>query len=630
MTMKKTSPARRVTTGILLVVTVIVGADITATVVPNKEAYTPGDTAVLAMVVTIPSKYHLYGNPLGPGIGKPLKISAESEGGFNVISLKKSPASKYTPEIGEWVWAYEDAAWFFIEGVLAGKSEGNVEGAVIMDGLICHTACVPFVHKSPFALAINSWADPGESVWNETLEEKYGASIPMEIEDTPQEQEGGQFSSGLSLDVSGVNNANREAVLEWDYDPVESGKKYNIFLAVLFAFLAGIILNFMPCVLPVLGVKILSFSHGISESRLKAVIRSLVFAAGMMVIFMALAALAAFAGYSWGEQFQNPKILVGIIGLIFVFALGMFDVYMILVPSNISNLEQKTGEGLHSDFLKGMFATILATPCSGPFLGATLAWTLTQPPLIIFGVFASVGAGMAFPYILLSSSKTLARHVPKPGKWMEDFKHVMGFLLLGFAVYLMIGLPKDMIISTVGLCVFLATALWFFGRIAPFGSSAARKIIATVFAASVIALGIYVNFGVLYPRVADSALEKSEEHADVWETFSPGLLRAAHASGRHVVVDFTASWCMNCQFNKIAVLHSKKITNLLRKKDVLALKADITSRNEPAETLLHHLGSRSVPFFAVFPGHNPYEPIIMRDLLDKKKVTEALKNLPEK
>ncbi|MBD3321873.1 MAG: hypothetical protein GF350_12325 [Chitinivibrionales bacterium] len=605
-------------------------ADISVTARPDRDGYAVGDTARIACIVSIPSSYHLYGNPLGPGIGKPLKISLQGNDGFSVTGMRKSPAEKYKPDIGEWVWAYEKEARFFIEGVIRENAPEEIEGTIIFDGLICHTACVPFTKKVPFVLTINNQVHNAFSAWGPSLKTAFGASRPMEPGTGGTIQKAGTGHRDLDIDLGGLSSGEETGMVQWDYDPVEPRQKYNVVLALVLAFLAGIILNVMPCVLPVLGVKILSFSHGLSESRGKAVLRSLIFAAGMITVFMALASLAAFAGYSWGEQFQNPKMLVGIVSLIFIFALGMFDFYVILVPSNIGSLEQQTGEGLFSDFYKGMFATILATPCSGPLLGATLAWTLTQPTYVIFLVFGSVGAGMAFPYVLLSSSKTLARFIPKPGKWMEDFKHVMGYLLLGFAVFLMIGLPRDMILSTVGLCVFLAMALSFYSRIAPFGSAIPRKITALLVAAGIIGAGIYVNFGVLYSSISDTSLKKAEKQAGVWQEFKPSLLRSAHASGTHVLIDFTANWCMNCQYNKIAVLHSKQIVELIKDKDILALKADITTENPPAESLLHHLGSRSVPFLAVFPGDNPYEPVVMRDLIDKKRLAAELKKLPEK
>jgi thiol:disulfide interchange protein DsbD len=236
---------------------------------------------------------------------------------------------------------------------------------------------------------------------------------------------------------------------------------------------------------------------------------------------------------------------------------------------------------------------------------------------------------MAFPYVALSASSTLARLVPKPGKWMEDLKHLMGILLLASAVYFLLGLPKDMVVSAVGFSICVAFSVVFFCRFAPFGSSLKRSVLGVVFAALITAAGGYLCFGVLYKTT--SAPTDAEESSGIqWEDFSPALLRSAHANGRHVIVDFTANWCLNCQYNSITVLSSKSVVDLIRKKNVLTLKADLTWTNAAAESLLHELGSRSVPFFAVFSGDDPYHPIIMRDILNQGTVVKVLKKLKDK
>jgi thiol:disulfide interchange protein DsbD len=415
---------------------------------------------------------------------------------------------------------------------------------------------------------------------------------------------------------------------EWDYSPVEKKIEFNLFLAIFFGFIAGIILNVMPCVLPVLGIKILSFAQSTHARRRDVLLRSGMFSLGIMIVFMVLASLASFANFSWGEQFQKPQVLVGIIVLIVIFALGMFDIFTFAVPGVIGGMERKSGDGLLGDLFRGMFATVLATPCSGPLLGATLAWTLTQNPTVVFTVFASIGLGMAFPYILFSVSRRLARLIPKPGNWMKDFKYFMGFILLGMAVYLMIGLPSDMLISTIGLCLVLSFAVWGFARFAPWGSSLMRRIFVALIMLTVSVGGIYFNFVTLYSLVATDS-ETSNLEQKEWVPFSPKLLKDAHANGTSVMIDFTANWCMNCQYNKVTVLRSKKIRDLISDKKILTMKADLTRPNQQIESLLDHLGSKSVPFLAVFPADKPFEPIVMRDLLNKNALVSVLEHLSE-
>jgi suppressor for copper-sensitivity B len=203
-------------------------------------------------------------------------------------------------------------------------------------------------------------------------------------------------------------------------------------------------------------------------------------------------------------------------------------------------------------------------------------------------------------------------------------------VLLGSAVYFLLGLPKDMVVPAVGFSIAIAFAVVLYFRYAPFGSSIPRKATAACIALAFAAFGYYLSFDVIYKNTPSQVAIAAARNEVQWEDFSPKLLLGAHASGQHVIVDFTANWCLNCQYNMMTVLSSKEVTGLINKKHILALKADLTWTNAAAESLLHHLGSRSVPFFAVFPGDDPYHPIIMRDILNKGAVVKVLKGLEEK
>jgi len=607
------------------------GEELEVNVSWGKPHHSIGDTVVIAFSCRIADNYHLYGNPLGPGIGKPLKLTVEGAEGVAWIEARKSAARRFQPDVGAWVWAYEKEAVFFIIGILKSTGEkSQTAGAVTIDALMCHTACVPIVKKIPFAIPLGTSRTAYPFANDIEMRSLYAAATPMEFSTTAAVIHGGGGAALFpGIDVTALQTKQKQ---QWDYEPVEEKAPapdaskseqgaMSLLTAIILAFIAGIILNAMPCVLPVLGIKILTFSQAASAGRREAILRSMVFGAGMLFVFIILATLAAFAGYSWGQQFQNPAILAGIIAFIVAFSLGMFDAYTINVPSSIATMERTAASrGLIGEFGRGVFATILATPCSGPFLGATLAWTLTQPTHVIYAVFIALGAGMAFPYILLSSSSRMMRLVPKPGRWMDDFKHVMGFLLLGFGIYLMKGLSKEMVLGTIGLCVSIAFGIGLYSRFAPFGARFVHRISVGAAALLCIAAGGYVSFRQL-------AVSQSPGH---WEAFSPQRLQDAHMTGRHAIANFTASWCMNCQYNKLRVLNSKEIRRLIEQKDIFLLEVDLTGSNPDGESLMQFLGSRSVPFLAVFPGDDPYHPIIMRDILNKRRLAEVLKGLADK
>jgi thiol:disulfide interchange protein len=256
-----------------------------------------------------------------------------------------------------------------------------------------------------------------------------------------------------------------------------------------------------------------------------------------------------------------------------------------------------------------------------------LAWSVTQPAGVIFTVYASIGLGMSFPYVLFSASRRLMRLVPRPGPWMNDFKKIMGFLLLGFAVYLMLGLPKDFVIPTVLFCVLISLAVVLYSRIAPWGSSPGRRLFAGLTSLLLVGVSLNTSFGIVYPSFSESTGTGIEGQDKVWQKFDADSLIAAHKQGRTAIVDFTANWCMNCQYNYISVLTRKDVLDLIRQKNVLALKADMTSPDPVQDSLLHSLGSQSIPFLALFPGDKPYEPIVMRDVLTVGQVKKALEAL---
>jgi thiol:disulfide interchange protein len=595
--------------------------------VPDKNSYAPGDTVVLAIECVIAPGHHLYANPHGPGIGKPLRLKIKGAEPIHWLAAYKSPPMRYQPAIDAWVWAYEKNANFFICGVLPPNASGTIKGSVLFDGLVCKTACQTYKRTLAFTIKIGMRDTVRSFASRPELLRSYCTAAVMPLNESPQK----------TITAPGTLPSVSNQLPQWDYSPIAAAPALNLWLATLFAFLAGIILNVMPCVLPVIGIKIVSFSQGNTLSRRETWVRSLAFAAGILAVFILLASLAAFAGFSWGQQFQKPVMLATIVACIVVFGLGMLDVYTIFIPTSfirlpasISGMHPRRGpSAIFSEFFKGVFTTLLATPCSGPFLGATLAWTLRQPPAIIYLVFIALGLGMAAPYVLLSTCIPLRRWLPRPGPWMDDFKHAMGFFLFAFAIYLLRGLPDDMVIPAISFSLVMAFGAALYGRFAGIGAARGRKIMIGLSAIMLILFGWIFGF----TKSASTMVSVRQTSGDIapltWTDFTPRLLTAAHIAGQSVCIDFTARWCWNCQYNKIMVLNSKEIAGLLRRKNVLLIKADFTQENPEAESLLSHLGSRSIPFLAIFPGDDPYRPIIMRDIVEKNDLVRALRQLPE-
>ena len=295
------------------------------------------------------------------------------------------------------------------------------------------------------------------------------------------------------------------------------------------AFLAGFILNFMPCVLPVIGLKVMSFMHQAGQNPRKVFFLNIVFCLGMISVFMVLAFLAVQFGLGWGEQFESLTFKVVMIAVVVVFGLSFFEVWEIPVPGfGGSGIEQK--EGVLGAFFKGILTTILATPCSGPLLIPAVVWAISQPAYLTYMVFGALGLGMGLPYIVLGAMPKLTKHLPKPGPWMETFKKVMGFVMLGTAVFLAGSIESKYMVSLLSMLVILGFACWWMGRTpttAPFG----ERIKSWGISALIGAFAVWFSFFLLLPA-----------HELDYQQYTRWTLDQNLKEGRTVFVDFTADW----------------------------------------------------------------------------------------
>jgi thiol:disulfide interchange protein len=318
----------------------------------------------------------------------------------------------------------------------------------------------------------------------------------------------------------------------------DSGATVNVASAELLrnigiGFIAGLLLNLMPCVLPVIGLKIMSFASQAGEARGRVIALNLYFVAGLVSVFLALAALAAFLGMGWGEQFQRPEFSIVLASIVFVFALSFLGVWEIPIPGFVGSgkaMGAAQREGPIGAYLKGVLTTLLATPCSGPLIVPTLAWALNQPKPVIFATFASMGLGMGFPYLMISMFPRLINLLPKPGAWMDTFKQIMGFVLLATVVWIFSFLNADYFVPTLALLFSLWAACWWIGR-TPLTAEASEKIKAYLSAGGFAALLGWFSFRLLLPGVEVD-----------WSEYTPQALANLRDRNVTVLVDFTADW----------------------------------------------------------------------------------------
>ncbi len=407
--------------------------------------------------------------------------------------------------------------------------------------------------------------------------------------------------------------------------------RQNLFALLWSAFLGGLILNLMPCVLPVIALKIFGFVQQAGEEPKRVFRLGLAFVGGVFAFFLALAGLvvglkAAGINLTWGFQFQNVGILVGLIALVFVFGLNLLGVFEIALTGGaagkLSELSSKEGYG--GAFLHGMFTTLLGTSCTAPFLGAVLGFAFAAPPHIVFLIFAMIAAGMSLPYFLLTANPAWMRYLPKPGTWMERLKQFMGFIMLAVVVWLLgvLGESRGVgpLVAVSSFLLVLGVAAWLYG--VTHGKFAGWI---AMFALVVGGWFFFLHGKLDVAKAADGTAAKLPGGIP-WEVWSDARVAEATKSGQPVFVDFTADWCLNCKYNEKFVLETDPVRAALKDKNVLPLKADWTNADPAITALLKKHGRVGVPVYLLYPGGDA-PPVLLPEILTQSILLDALNKL---
>jgi len=464
-----------------------------------------------------------------------------------------------------------------------------------------------------------------------------------------------QILGVLVLQHGNWRNGNEARLTVADEPPADAGASEKLFAPkppapalplpspilwqmLLYAFIGGLILNIMPCVLPVIALKILGFVGEARSDPGRVRKLGLIYALGVLVSFLALAEIVIgvkSAGHhaGWGMQFGNPVFIVCLITLVTLVALNLFGVFEVVPGGRALNaageLASKPGAG--GAFFNGVLATALATPCTAPFLSIALGFAFSQPPATIVLIFLTVGLGLSAPYVVLSWNPAWLKLLPKPGAWMEKFKIAMGFPMLATVVWLFSVASGSYGKNVLWLGVFLvivAFAAWIYGEFVQRGRK--HRIVATIITLMVLAGGYVfalekeLDWREAMPMADTTGSLKESVNGIDWQRWSPEAVAQARAEGHPVIVDFTADWCLTCQVNKKTSIEIPSVRKKLKEINAVALLGDYTHFPDSITSELNRYNRAGVPLVLVYPKKPDAEPIVLPEVLTPGIVLDAL------
>jgi thiol:disulfide interchange protein/DsbC/DsbD-like thiol-disulfide interchange protein len=648
-----------------------------ASLLADTTAIVPGQPFQVGLLLEMAPGWHTYWEYSGDA-GLPTSIQWNLPEGFQAGPIQwPAPEAKLEPGDIQ-TYAYSGRVLLLTTITPAAAVSENTTLRAKADWLVCENICIPGGAELELTLPVAASASPA----NPSLFEEFRSQIPSESP-PPYPLTWSRNGNALRLEVANLpegvsislfplpaenqtpgrpvvilpaaieitapapfrgvltvgDGASRRAwtVSESSVDAAPragAASGMTLWLALFYGFLGGLILNLMPCVLPVISLKIFGFIKQAGDSRWSIFSHGLAFMAGIFAWFLGLAAviIALKSGGSevtWAFQFQNPWFNVVIGSIVFVFALNLAGVFELVLPGKAATAMESASStsGLGGSFFQGVFATLLATPCTAPFLGSALGFAFSQSSVVILAMFASVAFGMALPYLLLSAQPGWMSWLPRPGAWMERLKQFMAFPLFATLVWILSilggqrGVDGILWFSAFLLC--LAFAAWLYGAFCgPLATARARFIALLLILASISGGGWY-----FLGEKFDSVGRKNSDSI-AWVDFSEARLQADLAAGKNVFVDFTADWCITCKFNERTAIDTSAIRALLAEKQVVPIKADWTNSNPEITAALQRFGRVGVPFYLLYPAGDAANPVVLPELLTESLLRDALENLP--
>lgn len=573
--------------------------NVTAGLVTEVSAAAPGMPFRAAVKVVHAPGAHSYGKVLPPEIiGKPTKVTWTLPDGWKTDEMPWPAVHPFKSLDGTPSEGYEGTIYIPAQitppanAVAGSKAEVKVK----IDGLVCDDkSCMPFKHEAAVTLSI--------------------AALPV-----TDAALGPVFATLPPLPKAAVG------------DPITpaSAEAPPTFLFIMFsAFIGGLILNVMPCVFPVLGIKVVSIAQQAGEDRKQVVLHGLIYTLGILLSFWALGGIVVALGKGWGFQLQSAGFNFGLAAFFLIFGLNMAGVFEIGASAVGVGANLQAKHGYSGSFFSGLLATLVSTPCSAPFLGTALGFAVKLPAPQAMLLFTLIGLGLASPFLLLSAFPKLVSALPRPGAWMESFKQGMSFLLFGtvaFMLWVLTGMIEGLplLVLMLGL-VLVALGCWIYGRWSLPHKPARTRLIAVIVALTAVVSGLYLGWPHVTKQSSASAHGAKFENGLLWEPWSEAKVAELIAAGKPVYIDFTAKWCWTCQVNK-RVYPDAKLQELFKKHSVVTVKADYTNEDEAIKKAFTALGRGAVPVNVLYiPGVK--EPHVLPEILTVDNVAEALNKI---
>ncbi len=410
--------------------------------------------------------------------------------------------------------------------------------------------------------------------------------------------------------------------------PATTAVPPTLLVALALAFAGGVILNLMPCVFPVISLKILAFAQSAGDDPRRVRAHGLTFASGVLVAFWALAALllalrAAGEEIGWGFQLQSPAFVAAMAFLLFGLGLSLAGVIEIGTP--LTRIGGAVRSGHRASFMNGVLATVVATPCTAPFMGAALGFAMTQSAARSMLIFTALGAGMAVPYVVLSAWPALLRFLPRPGVWMVRFRQLTAFPLFATVAWLAWVFGHQTGIDGVlrlllGLTL-LAFGLWIWGQWVTLSAAERTKWAARTAGAGFIVAGLVL--AATSAPAASAAPSAKAADGIAWEVYSEAKVAEERAAGRPVFIDFTAAWCLTCKVNERVAFSSNEVQQLVKTKNIAMLKADWTSRDPAITRALAAFGRSGVPLYVLYEADPAAQPRLLPEILSPGILLDA-------